>query len=103
MPEPKTVSKSDMDTKVTIEGLHHDLNQLKEIINTRLDAMDKAASLFQENLTRVPTDVDKQVTQLKSIIDTRIDAMDLATKLLRESMGRVPSDTDKQVQHLREL
>lgn len=36
-------------------------------INVRLEAMDKAQSLFHENLTRVPTEVDKAIAHLKEL------------------------------------
>jgi hypothetical protein len=54
-------------TPVTIEALQREAAVLKELIFTRLDAMDKAVTLFNENLNRVPTDVDKQVGNLKDL------------------------------------
>lgn len=36
-------------------------------IGVRLDAMDKAQALFHENLTRVPTEVDKAISHLKEL------------------------------------
>jgi hypothetical protein len=49
---------------------------LKELITTRLEAMDKAIVLFSDNLTRVPTDVDKQVGNLKELHDERFKRVD---------------------------
>ena len=47
--------------------------ELKELIFTRLDAMDKAIILFNENMTRVPTDTDKQISHLKELIFQRFE------------------------------
>jgi len=37
-------------------------------ITARLDAMDRAMALFQDNITRVPTDTDKQIKQLRDLV-----------------------------------
>jgi Fe2+ transport system protein B len=52
-----------------IDGRHREIASLKELIFTRLDAMDKAVTLFSDNLTRVPTSVDKQVGNLRELHD----------------------------------
>ena len=38
-----------------------------DILRQRLDGIDKATIIFNETLTRVPTDVDKQVGNLKEL------------------------------------
>ena len=47
--------------------------ELKELIFTRLDAMDKAMVLFNENMTRVPTDTDKQIRHLRELLFERFE------------------------------
>ncbi len=54
-------------TLLTTQQLLREMCNLKEVIFTRLDAMDKAMVVFNANITRVPTDVDKQVGQLKEL------------------------------------
>jgi hypothetical protein len=44
---------------------------LEEKLKTRLDAMDKASLLLNENMTRVPTDTDKQIMQLRTLQDEK--------------------------------
>lgn len=89
--------------QVTLATVYHDVGTLKEIIFTRMDAMDKAVQLFQENLTRVPTDVDKQVSQLGELLATRLDGMQKAADLVQANVDRHPTLAEKQVQHLREV
>jgi hypothetical protein len=66
---------------------------LKELITTRLEAMDKAIVLFSDNLTRVPTDVDKQVGNLKELHDERFSRVatqiDAIQRQFTERDGRV--------------
>jgi len=38
-------------------------------ITVRLVAMDKAQNLFETNLTRVPTEVDKQISHVREVVD----------------------------------
>ena len=49
------------------EQLYRELIGLREILETRLDAIDKATTIFQDNLTRMPTEVDKQIAHLKEL------------------------------------
>ncbi len=56
-------------TLLTTQQLLRELSGLKEVIFTRLDGMDRAISLFNENITRVPTDVDRQVGTLKELLE----------------------------------
>jgi hypothetical protein len=52
-----------------------EIASLEKIISTRLDAMDRAMIIFQESLTRVPTDTDKQVGGLKSLMAERFNVI----------------------------
>lgn len=62
-------SKPDPDpTSRTVEQLREAISNLKEVVFTRIDAMDRAITLLGENTTRVPTDVDLRVGQLKELV-----------------------------------
>jgi hypothetical protein len=63
-------------TERTTEALLREIAALKELVTTRLDAMDKAMSIFSENLTRAPTEVDKQIGHLKSLMEATFRATD---------------------------
>lgn len=62
-------------TLLTTEALKREISALKELMTTRLDAMDKAMSIFSENLQRTPTDTDKQIGHLKELIFGRFDTV----------------------------
>jgi hypothetical protein len=90
------------------------ISSVKEILSTRIDAIDEATKVFQDNLTRVPTEVDKRVGQLDQLfcarleairleIQTRINAIEQATELLREISMKMPSEADKGLTHLQEI
>jgi hypothetical protein len=54
-------------TVLTTQQLQREVASLKEIIFTRLDANDKAVQLLHQDVTRVPTDTDKQIAHLKEL------------------------------------
>lgn len=63
-------------TPLTTAMLLREIANLSEKIGTRLDAMDKAMTLFQENLTRVPTEVQKEVGHLKELHGQRFSSVE---------------------------
>jgi type VI protein secretion system component VasK len=79
-------------TALTTAQLLRELVSLREIVETRLNAIDKATQLFQENLMRVPTDTDKQIAHLKSLHDEKFAAVSQQFK-----DRDIRSDQDKQV------
>jgi hypothetical protein len=97
-PDPSTL---------TTAQLREGLSNLRELIESRLNAMDTATQLLAETVKSIPALAEDQrqheLTGLRDQIDARFSAMDKATELLAASVGRVPSDTDKQVSALREL
>ncbi len=62
-------------TLLTTQQLLREMANLKEVIFTRLDGMDRAMIVFTEAITRVPTDVDKQVGHLKELHDEKFDGI----------------------------
>jgi hypothetical protein len=66
------VEKSDP-TALTTKAIFREIASLKEIVFTRLNAMDKAISLFNENITRVPTDTDKQISHLRELVLSKLE------------------------------
>lgn len=62
-------------TLLTGQLIAREVGMLRELLETRLNAMDKAMALFQESITRVPTDVDKQVGHLKQLHEEKFDGV----------------------------
>src|ERR1700676_4764129 len=54
-----------------------DLTSLRDVIETRLDAMDKAAQVLSENVNRVPTLLDRQIAQIKELFDQKFAGIQL--------------------------
>jgi hypothetical protein len=76
---------------LTTQQLQRENAALKELIfskldaiTSRLDAADKAVQLLHEDVTRVPTDVDKAVSHLRELVfqklDTNYDGVQLQFK-----------------------
>jgi len=86
----------------------------REVVETRLAAMDRAIILAAERLEQIPgatadaserlrAEINGAITAARELIGTRLAAMDKATELLADTVGKVPSDTDKAVAALRQL
>ncbi len=65
-------------TALTTTALLREIANLRENISVRLDAMDKAMTLFQENLVRVPTEVQREVGNLKELHGARFEQAERA-------------------------
>lgn len=115
-------SRPDPDpTTLTTAQLLREIDSLKELVFTRLDGMDTAIKLFNENITRVPTDTDKKIQHLKElheaafeaandhvagtrgIIETRFDGMDKAIELLQDTSNKFPARIDEKIDSLRDV
>jgi hypothetical protein len=59
-------------TLLTTQQLMREMDNIDRIFTTRLDAMDTAVKLAREDITRVPTELDKQIKQLSELIFQRI-------------------------------
>lgn len=82
---PVETSKADP-TYMTMGQIRREVTSLREILETRLNAIDKATTLFQENLTLVPVQVDKQIAHLKNIHDVRFDSIERQTDIRFQNM-----------------
>lgn len=92
-----------------------------DVLAARLDGVDQATKVFQENLTRVPTEVDRRVTQIDLLFQARLDAhtarvdgmyrelttklddIDKATVLLREITATTLSSSDRGLANLEKV
>jgi hypothetical protein len=108
-------------TILTTSQLLREIGSLKELIFTRLDAMDRAVALLDLTVNRVPTDTDKQIAHLKSlhetliaagqrdlektreVVETRIAGMDKAIELLQAITNQIPARVDEKISALKEI
>lgn len=63
-------------TALTTAALTREVQSLKELILTRLDAMDKALILLQTRADRVPSEVDIKVGQLQALHGEKFRSVD---------------------------
>lgn len=72
--------KSDLRTPtastLTPEQLWREIASLKELVFTRIDAIEKTIVVAHEDAVRAPTEVQKQINYLREIYEARIDAVD---------------------------
>jgi CHASE3 domain sensor protein len=84
-------------TLLTTQQLNNSIAALKELMTTRLDAMDKAVELLNANQTRVPTEIDKQIAHLKELIFERFDTNDLGFALRDDRVKQDKLDTKSEL------
>ncbi|HEY5055083.1 MAG TPA: hypothetical protein VII58_02915 [Acidobacteriaceae bacterium] len=63
-------------TEAALEAIGLDAQRIREIIEARLDGSDTAVALLAANVTRVPTDVDKQVGHLRELHDEKFRSLE---------------------------
>lgn len=56
---------------LTTQQLWREIQNLKELVEARIDSIEKSIQVAHDDLVRVPTDVQKQVGNLKELIDQR--------------------------------
>ena len=77
----KTYLQTTDPTVLTTEQLHREIQGLKELIGSRLNAMDKALDLMHEDYVRIPTDTDEQVSALKELVFEKVVALEKSIQL----------------------
>jgi DNA-binding ferritin-like protein len=84
---PEQVIPNPDPSSLTAEKIHHDISALEatmlarmeglnNAIEARFKAIDRATELFDANLNRIPTSVDRQVLQLRELHDAKFKAID---------------------------
>lgn len=96
MADDQSVSRPNPDpTEATILLVSSRIDSLRETIFARFEGMDRAQKLFEENLTRVPTALDKALLTQREFIDARLSELKLAdtnSTMQREMILRHNSD-----------
>ena len=93
---PNLVPRPDP-TLLTTQQLMQAIAALKELVFTRLDGMDKAMELFSSNITRVPTDTDKQISHLKSLHEEMFQTTAVRLKSVEDHIERARQERDQQL------
>lgn len=62
---------------LTTEELRRDVSALREILQARLDGMDRATVVLSETVNRTPTAIQTAISHLKELHDERFDSIAL--------------------------
>jgi hypothetical protein len=63
-------------SSLTTEQLRHELGGLEKLIETRLDAMDRANVLLKTDVDRVPSAMDREIQRLTEVFNGRLSALE---------------------------
>ena len=99
---------------VTSDAIDRRVRNSESVINAKIDGMEKAVNVFQADLTRVPTQLDRAIAGQRDLAESklageigilkqRLDGMDKAIELFQKFTDRTPEYVRDQVTHLREL
>jgi hypothetical protein len=91
---------------MTEQALHGSasVSSLREVIDaelrtiaTRLDGIEHATTIFNENLTRVPTDTDKQISHLRELHSERFSSVGREFAAVKEATIEMRGAFTKQI------
>jgi hypothetical protein len=90
-------------SQITQQAIDKAIDSAVSVLTARLDAMEKAQDLFQADLTRVPTTVDRQITALRDLIEQRFSGMDADIKGIHKALDGRDDVVTGQIDHLHAL
>jgi hypothetical protein len=101
-------------TALTTAQIRHELATLREIIETRLDGMDRATQLDSLRVTGITAEIEQvrarlraetaaDIRQLRELLEVRFDGTDQAIRLHAEIIDRVPAEREMAIRYLADL
>ncbi len=86
-------------TELTTDQLRRELNGLRELLETRLDAIDERHALLRAHIEAIPVDIDRRILHLRELHDERFNFIqkqfierDLRAQTRADAMQRNISD-----------
>jgi archaellum component FlaC len=75
---------------ITSEAIDRRVENATAVLNARIDGMATAVEVFQANLTRVPTELDRAIKGLRELLEARLASLELNVDRIEErSLGNV--------------
>jgi len=102
-PVPDPTEMTTRAVTLATEQSRREMAGLRELLETRLQAMDRATELLAATVGKVPSDTDKQINALRELLGARIDGMDQATRLLAGNLSDLPGDIERAIQAMQEI
>jgi hypothetical protein len=62
-------------TTLTTEQLRREVLMLRELLESRIGAVEKASEVFSDNLQRVPTQLDREISKILQLMEERFTCM----------------------------
>jgi hypothetical protein len=62
-------------SRLTTEELRRDVSALREILQARLDGMDRATELLSETVTRTPTQIQTEISHVRELIQEKLGSL----------------------------
>ena len=101
VPDPTELTTAAVNQVTT--QYRRDVSALRELIETRLDAMDKAVTEAKGVSARVRSEMAEQIAHLRELNDTQLAGRDKAVELLASNVSIIPAEIGRAVDALREL
>jgi hypothetical protein len=90
-------------SSITSEAIDRAVASAVNIVNARVDGMQRAVDVFQADLTRVPTAVDRAILALRELQEARFSGIDQNLKGIHNSIDPIDCDIRKEIGHLHAL
>jgi hypothetical protein len=87
-------------TLLTTQLVDKAITALEGKLQTRFDAMDRAAELVREDYTRVPTQVDRAILNLRDLLEQKIDNLHSVSDEKFEGIANQFIERDKRTDQL---
>jgi hypothetical protein len=71
---------------LTTEQLRRELDSLRQLIEARLDGMDRTTGVLAESVNRVPSEIEKKAVHLSDLSSERLNGVKAALVALREGI-----------------
>lgn len=102
-PRPEIVVPNPDPSDVTLRYIDNEVDNLEKRLGARIDGMEKAVQVFHDDLTRVPTLLDRSIAGLRELLEARMGGTDALFLTLKERVEGKNGGLDDEIKHLREL
>ena len=76
---------------------------LRDIVQERLGAMDRATQLLAQDLRAVPSAVEQSIVALRELMESKLAAMEQAVVLQNKAASAFPTEVRTEISHLKAL
>lgn len=100
---PDTIIPNPDPSLATSEAIDRRAENIEKVINARIDGIEKAVAVFQADLTRVPTQLDRAISALRDLLEARLKNIDTELVSINKDIHGREDDITRQIVHLKDL